>query len=375
IKKKFFRYQAHQESECEIFEKLFSTYSHTKHSLLLTSGTNALYLALISSGIKKGDEVLIPAYTFVGTAASVLMAGGIPVIVNIDSQLSMSAEEVKNKITNKTKAIILVHMDGLVANVKGIKEIADKENLILIEDVAQAIGATYQNEPLGSIGKWGCYSLNENKNISCGEGGILTTSDTKLFNLAFQLHDTPVQFSPTKKNELTPNYNYLGNSMRVSEIQGVIMQEQLKKLPKILNNLRERKKIYSEILFKTDSFSIPKSYDPEGECGSSIHLQFHKVEDAIEKSRILRENKHYFGLITSRPAHSCWSWSMLLNDKAFLDPNISPYFKNEKKYQYSKIDWMTSIDIVSRTVKMDIDFDLNIEDTEKKALEIKRLIS
>ena len=141
-KKRLFRYQPNAQSECDLFEAEFSKYLGTQRSLLLTSGTNALILALRAAAITTGDEVLIPAYTFVATAAAVLQIGAIPVVVNIDSNLSICCDDAMKKISSKTKAIIAVHMDGLAANMDDVISLSQKHNLVVIEDVAQAIGGS-----------------------------------------------------------------------------------------------------------------------------------------------------------------------------------------------------------------------------------------
>ena len=225
-KKKLYRHQSYV-SECDLFEKEFSAYVTVPHSLLLTSGTNALLLSLLAAGIQTGDEVLIPAYTFVATAAAVVQAGAIPIIVNIDKNLSLDITDAKNKISAKTKALILVHMDGLVANVIDAEKFCKDHSIVFIEDVAQAIGASYDGKKLGSFGAFGCFSLNENKNISCGEGGILITKERKAFEKAFCLHDGPVQFNPNKK-EFLPTVDKLreaGVDIKVGELEKDFLKE------------------------------------------------------------------------------------------------------------------------------------------------------
>lgn len=374
-KKKLFRYQGSGPSECELFESEFSAYLGTQHSLLLNSGTNALLLSLLSGGIQPGDEVLIPSYTFVATAAAVVMAGAIPIIVNIDSQLSMDMAEAESKITDKTKAIILVHMDGLAANVEQTIALSQKHKLIFIEDAAQAIGGSFREQKLGFYGDFGCFSLNESKNISCGEGGILTTSHKPFFDTAFILHDTPVQFSPTKKESLAGVKTFIGHSMRVSEIQGVIMRSQLSRLEEILSELRKRKKIIIDTVLGSSSVSIPTGYCPQGDCGASIHLQFETPDKALLLAKKLRDLGLLFAPVTSRPAHASWKWVSLFGDKGNIQSARNPFLTPEKKYSYSTADQLVSVDILSRTVKMDIDIHSSLDQTKEKAMQIAKVIA
>jgi dTDP-4-amino-4,6-dideoxygalactose transaminase len=370
VKKKLYRYQGAYESECDLFEKEFSAHFAIQHSLLLSSGTNALSLALLAAGLQAGDEVLIPTYTFVATAAAVIHAGGLPVLVNINKNLSLDIDEARRKVSDKTKALILVHMDGLVADVKSAAKFCEEHKIIFIEDAAQAIGGSFENKKLGSFGHFGCFSLNENKNISCGEGGILVTNDRESFEKAFCLHDGPAQFNPTKKDffkEITP---FMGLSTRVSEIQGAIMRVQLTRLEFILSELRARKKIM------TDQFKeICVSGYSEGECASSLHLQFSDVEKAMAQGKLLREQGHMFLPVSSRPAHASWKWSHLLGEKSHLQQGSNPYKNTDKIYNYATADYVQSVDILMRTLKMDIDIHLSIEDTKLKAQKILNILS
>lgn len=374
-KKRLYRYQAAYESECDLFEKEFSLYSQSKHALLLSSGTNALALSLLASGLQAGDEVLVPTYTFVATAAAVIHAGGIPVLVNIDCNLSMNFEEAQKKITAKTKAIILVHMDGLVANVEAASIFCKKNSLVFIEDAAQAIGASYQHKKIGSFGDLGCYSLNENKNISCGEGGILITNTRAYYEKVFCLHDGPAQFNPLKKDFFTETKAFMGLSMRVSEIQGAIMRVQLTRLEFILSELRKRKKIILEALSTNENFICAQGYSKEGECASSLHLQFTDKEKSVFWIKKINGVGFAFMPVTSRPAHASWKWTHLLGESAHLQPGLNPYMNSEKKYNYPLIDYLESVEILTNTFKMDIDIHLSLEETQKKAELLAQVLS
>ena len=151
-RKRLYRYQGTYKSECDSFEDEFSKHVGIAHSLLLSSGTNALSLALLSAGLQPGDEVIIPSYTFYATAAAVVHAGCIPVIANIDAQLSLDFVDAKSKISERTKAVILVHMDGLSANIPAAVEFCKEHKLLLIEDVAQALGGKFNGRHLGTFG-------------------------------------------------------------------------------------------------------------------------------------------------------------------------------------------------------------------------------
>lgn len=359
--KRLFRYQSDGPSECDLFEKEFSNFIGSPHSLLLSSGTNSLILALKAGGIQPGDEVLIPAYTFVATAVAVLQIGAIPIVVNIDSQLSLDFNEAGNLVSNKTKALILVHMDGLVANVKQAVDFCNKHKLLFVEDVAQAIGGRFENAFLGTFGKFGCYSLNENKNISCGEGGILVTNDSVLYQTAFCLHDTPVQYSPSRKiifKDLAP---LLGYSMRVSEIQGTIMRVQLKRLSSILVELKKRKDIFVNQLEGATNTRVIKGYDTLGECGSSLHLSFESEATLRTVFNKAQEKGILLFPATARPAHAVWQWSSLVT-------------KYAEGTSYSNAKYLSSVSTLTSILKLDLRIQDSPAEIEQKASELKKIL-
>jgi dTDP-4-amino-4,6-dideoxygalactose transaminase len=366
-KKRLYRYQSGYQSECELFENEFSAFANSSHALLLSSGTNAIVLSLLAAGIQPGDEVLIPSYTFVATAAAIVNAGAIPVLVNIDEQLSLDISEAHSKLSSKTKALILVHMDGLVANISEALVFCKQHKLIFIEDAAQAIGAGFQSKKIGSFGDFGCFSLNENKNISCGEGGILITNELNSYKTAFSLHDTPAQFSPSKKIFLSDVKPVIGFSMRVSEIQGCIMRVQLTRLDYILNQLKLRKQIFKSKLSKFEKlFRIVDGYSND-ECSTSIHLQFTDLEKTNFYAKKLRDSGLLFAPVTTRPAHAIWKWSQLLGERSHIQKEHNPYLNTEKKYDYSLSNYLKSVEILTRTVKMDLALDWSIEETKLMA--------
>lgn len=372
-KKRFYRYQSNYESECDLFEKEYCEYVQSPHALLLSSGTNALMLSLLSAGIQPGDEVLVPTYTFVATAAAVLQAGAIPVLVDIDKNLSLDLQSAKEKISAKTKAVILVHMDGLVANIPETQKFCKDNSLIFIEDVAQAIGATFENKKLGTFGDFGCFSLNENKNISCGEGGIVIMKDRLSYEKAFCLHDTPAQFNPTKKDFFKETTPVLGFSMRVSEIQGAIMRVQLKRLDFIMTELKQRKLALKESLLNIHDTEVVDGFSPD-ECSSSLHLQFSDPAKLSFAGKKLRDSGFLFAPVTTRPAHAGWKWSHLLGERSHIQFAANPYELTDKKYSYETSGYLQSVDILMRTMKMDIDITLSLEETLKAGQKIRDIL-
>lgn len=163
------------------FEKNYAKFVGVKHAIAVNTGTAALHAAIMAAGVKLGDEVILPSFTFVATAEAVVLAGGKPVFADIDPEtFTLSSEAVGKAITGKTKAIVPVDLYGLPADIKPVREIAAKHNIAIVEDCAQSHGATYEGKPAGALSDLACWSLYATKNIGTGEGGVVTTNNDEL---------------------------------------------------------------------------------------------------------------------------------------------------------------------------------------------------
>ncbi len=364
LSKKYFRYQGKDvETNCSLFEKEFAEKIDTDYAIFLTSGTNALVLSLIACGVGPGDEVIIPAYTFIATCSAVVQIGAIPVVVNIDNQLTICPQEIEKAITDKTKAIIPVHMDGLACDMDSITKIAKKFNLYIIEDAAQAVGGKYQGKRLGSMGDFGCYSFNMDKIISCGEGGALVTNKKEYYEQSFIAHDTPCALGDTMKDSFTTATPFFGYSMRMSEISGALIRVQLSRLDTILEELKKRKNIWHKAFSALD-FHIPEGHCIEGNCCTSFHIQFHDQKKCNQASSIFLANGVDALPLTIRPAHAIWQWGPMLSKKKFIGEFFNPFQHSSKKYNYSTALYLKTLDILTTTLKVTINYDLSIEETK-----------
>lgn len=357
--KKLFRYQLGNQSQCDQFETEFSLRIESKHAILLSSGTNALAIALKCLEIGPGDEVILPSYTFVATAAAVRMVGAKPVICNINRTLGIDPVDAAKLVTARTKAIIPVHMDGLASDMSGILQLAEKKNLLVIEDCAQALGGSFNGSPLGSLGAVGTFSLNSNKILSAGEGGILVTSNREIYERAFTTHDLASRYNPVKNKLFPPLLEELGMSSRVSEIQGTIMRVQLRRLDGILKNLRRRKQILAESLANVPSIDVSFGADATGDCACSLHIIFSDPMIAAAKSRLLMDNHILCAFPTLRPAHVAWKWINLVDpdSEAAVNAHLLP-----------------SKNLMMSTLKYDIDYDLSIDATKALADKLTTLL-
>ncbi|MEM0076360.1 MAG: DegT/DnrJ/EryC1/StrS family aminotransferase [Thermoproteota archaeon] len=232
------------------FEEEFAKYIGTKFAIATSNGTTALHTALASAGVKAGDEVIVPPFTFVATATSVLHQDAIPVFADIDKEtFTITPEDIKRKITQKTKAIIVVHLFGHPAEMDEIMEIAKEKNLIVIEDCAQAIGAEYKGKKVGSIGHISAFSFYATKNMMTGEGGMVLTNDEKIANKARLIRH--------HGQASTYHYEILGYNYRITEMQAAIGLVQLRKLETFNNIRRKHAKIYYDELKGIKGLELP----------------------------------------------------------------------------------------------------------------------
>lgn len=215
------------------FEESFAAYCGTQYALTTSSGTTALHLALLGYGIQPGDEVIVPDITFVATANAVAYTGAKPVFVDIDREtLCIDVEKVKQAITAKTKAIIAVHLYGHPADIPALKVIAHSKNIIIIEDAAEAHGATIQGQRTGALGDCGVFSFYGNKIVTCGEGGMLTTNDADLYHRAVHLRSQAM--SPTQRYWHTE----IGFNYRMTNLQAALGFAQMKRIDEFIQKKR-----------------------------------------------------------------------------------------------------------------------------------------
>ena len=261
-------------------EKRFAQYCNAKHAVVVNSGTAALHLALIAHNIKKGDEVIIPTITFVATPNSVVLQNAKPVFAEVNQETcNISMDDVRKKITDKTKAIIPVHLYGNPAEMKELMEIAEENDLTIIEDAAQAHGAEYHGKKIGSLGNTACFSFHPMKNMTTGEGGAIVSDDEDLMDKIKILRShgeaTPAwqRFNMSeiagisehaqkpkvfdKKEIKKRSYIEVGYNYRMSDILAALGLVQLKHLDENNNRRIELAKIYTDCLSKVESLKLP----------------------------------------------------------------------------------------------------------------------
>lgn len=244
------------------FEKNSSDLFGVSNALAVTSGTAAIKIALKSLGVNKGDEVITQAFNFIATVEAILDCGAKPIICNVNETLNMDPLDLENQISDKTKAIIPVHMLGVSAEMDKIIDISKKYKLPILEDNCEAIGAKYNDKYLGTIGDVGVLSFDQGKMIATGEGGMILTNDKAIDDYCRQYHDHGHENNPNFSRGRDTHKIY-GFNYRMTEMQGAVGKVQLNKLANMLNeNYKRAQKLNDILLNKFEFRSIPKNSVP-----------------------------------------------------------------------------------------------------------------
>jgi len=239
-------------------EAEFAKAHGAKYAVACSSCTAAIHTAFMAVGISPGDEVIVTAITDMGSILPILWQGGVPVFADLDPETyNLDPASVEANITPKTKAILAVHLAGNACDLNALKAIADKNNLHLIEDCAQSHGATYQGKALGTFGKIGCYSFNEFKHISCGDGGVIITDDEKLATRCRLATDKCYNRAAGASHQIRQAF-FLADNYRMTELQGAVALAQLRKLPSIVSRRREWVGQFHERIAKLPGLIFPK---------------------------------------------------------------------------------------------------------------------
>ncbi len=228
------------------FEERFAEFHDAKYGLAMANGTVALVAALRALNVGPGDEVILPAYTFMATAAAILDSGAIPVFAEIDpTTFNLNPAEAEKAITGQTKVIMPVHIGGNPADMNTFIEIADRHNIAILEDAAQAPGARYAGQGVGSLGSAGCFSFQSSKNLTAGEGGIVLTNDTDLYKRLFEIYNCGRSLDGAWYEHSTPGLNY-----RISAFQAAVLLTQMDHLDEWAQR-REENGVYLEGLLNS----------------------------------------------------------------------------------------------------------------------------
>ncbi|MCW5520618.1 DegT/DnrJ/EryC1/StrS family aminotransferase [Aureitalea sp. L0-47] len=353
------------------FEEAFAERMQVNHCQLVSSGTSALTVALASAGIGAGDEVIMPTFTFVASFESIMMLGAVPVLVDIDDTLTLDPAAVEAAITPRTRCIMPVHMCGSMADLKALKNICEKYNLLLLEDACQAIGGTFEGKPLGSYGDLGCFSFDFVKTITCGEGGAVISNFEHYITNADQYQDHGHDHDGNDRGAET--HPHLGYNFRISELNAAVGVAQLGKIDTILDIQKKHYTIMRNaisgvegVTFRrvpetgVENYSFLNFFLPDGETAQKAHKAL--LEAGVDGSFYwFTNNWHYI---------NGWEHLRELKSMGSLPAEIKEQMQDLNTTDFSQSDhWM------SRTISCLVKVGWSEEEVQKRAASMKEALS
>lgn len=353
------------------FEEAFAQYCGAKYALGVTSGSSALKVALTALDVGPGDEVIVPAFTFLATYEAVLEIGAIPVMADIDRTLNLDPAEIEKKRTPYTKCVIPVHMCGAPAWIDRIVAAAKKHNLLVLEDNAQGCGASFQGKKLGTFGDMGIFSFDYYKTLTTGEGGMVVTDSKALYDRSDWYHDHGHDHNP-KVSRAMEGRTILGFNYRMNELQGAVGLAQLRKLDDLIAEQKKNKAAVKEALGTLKGVGFRELADPAGD--SATFLGFHLPDP--EAAKRFQKALGAEGVDTVCFKDNLWhyvpNWEHFLakstaNSKKY--PFTDPSYKG--KADYSRESIPQAEDLLGRTLIMGIAVRMPAEkmDTIRKGIE------
>ena len=354
-RKKIFRFLLNdEESYASRFEAAYREMTGKPYALAVTGGTTALITALVGLGVSTGDEVIVPAYTYIATAAAVLSVGAIPVIAEVDDTLTLDPEDFRRKITPLTKCVIPVHMRGWPAQMDEIMAIAREHGILVLEDVAQANGGSYKGRRLGSIGDAGAFSFQHYKLITSGEGGMVVTGDEEVFHRAACKHDSAMSFWRPGQGRQT----FAGENARMCELRAALGYVQFSRLEGILAHIRGLKARILGQIKDAPGIQLHRVADPDGDCGTTLGFYLPNDVEAKRFSRALAAEGIANGTIYNKEIpdrHIYCHWDYVINkwsSDATGYPWAPQYYKGN--VEYSRDMCPRTLDYLGRVITINL---------------------
>lgn len=264
------------------FEKAYAEFHQAKHGILTNSGTTALKLACTAADIDVGDEVLVPAYTFIASASAVVEAGAVPIFIDIDpSTYNIDVKSCEHALTSKTRGIMPVHFAGRPADMDAVLDFAKKHNLIVIEDAAQAWGSEWKGHKVGALGDVGCFSFQSSKNINAGEGGIILTNDDLIAKMA-RAHNN---CGRSEDGQWYEHY-YFGGNTRITELQSAVLSAQFGRYPEQMQIRLENLNYLNEELAQIEGVDVMATDERITAQSAHLYIFRYKKEAFADKSKM-----------------------------------------------------------------------------------------
>ena len=373
-----FRYYGLGEAKyVDAYEEDSRRFYDARYALGLNSGTGALITAMTAMGVGPGCEVIVPSFMWVASVAAVVQVNAIPVICEVDDSFCMDPKDLEEKITSRTKLILPIHMAGAPCDMDGLMEIATQYGIKVLEDCAQCNGGSFGGRKVGTIGDMGIFSLQLNKNMTAGEGGLLITDDQRLYQRAFSAHD--MGLVRVDGRLATPEQWAIswGGGRRMTELCGSVAGVQLKKLPKIVDSMRASKGRIKADLEDVPGLCFRKLNDVQGDTGPFLILVFKSEQQAvIAAEKMKKHGLHNTFRLADYGMHIYYNIPSLV-DKVPLSPAGNPWnlIENiESQYTYGKGTCPKSDDLFARSILVPIPSRLSEEQEQQAAQAIRQAV-
>lgn len=353
------------------FENLLAQKLGAKCCHLCSSGTAALSIALAACGVGAGDEVILPPFTFVATMEAVFSAGAVPVFADMDETLCLNPEAAEAAVTERTKAVIPVHMCGSMAQIDKIRSLCERKGLILIEDACQSVGASFKGKSLGTFGQMGCFSFDPVKTVTCGEGGAVVTNDPVLYQKADAYADHGHDHIGSDRGK--EGHPILGLNYRISELNAAVGLAQLRKLDFILETQRKNKKILKDAMRQCPDVSFRELPDEAGD--SATFLSFFLPDESSARNAA--------GELAKAGVDGCFYWydnnwhyiRQWEHLKNLRSAAKLPLQLLEKCPDYRSLHLPKSDAVMCRTISMQIKLSWTQADREKRISNILKVLA
>lgn len=373
------------QGEVEAFEAEFSRFLGVDHCLAVNSGTGALHVALSALGVGPGQEVIIPAYMWVSVVAAVVNLGAIPVLADIDDTFGVDPASVAAKITPRTAGVIVVHMSGAPVNVEAVAMIAKERGIFLLEDCAQCAGGSIGGKKVGTFGDMAIFSFQMNKNMTSGEGGAVVTRHQHLLQRAVACHDTGYARDTNGRAMFERKDLCLwGRGYRLDEMRAAMLRVQLRKLPKIIEQMHGSKYRIRKRLEQLPEIKLRRIVDEVGDTGCFLLTTFPTAEMTRKVNHALRAE----GIVTfpqgvSNVVMTEWGLHIYYNIpslvmKTSIDKGIFPWGlaeNRESKAEYCKGTCPQADSLFERTVLIAIPSCLTKQDEEDVVAAFTKVLS
>jgi 8-amino-3,8-dideoxy-alpha-D-manno-octulosonate transaminase len=354
------------------FEKEFAARMQTRYALAVTSGTGALQCAMAALEVGPGDEVILPAWTWHSCYNAIILAGALPVFAEIDDSFDIDPDDIEARVTPRTKAILVAHLQGNPADMDRILPIARKHGIRVIEDCAQSVGASYKGQPVGSRGDVSIYSLQINKTITSGEGGAVTTNDPVLFERASRFHDLGSLRSLHEKTAGGHQLDFFpGTNFRMSEFTGGVLLAQLRKLDRVVGDVRSNARHVYDGIRGLPGIKLRRVPDPAGELGAGVFLDFQTKE---------MRDRYLAAMKAENVAAAPPGGSVLLPTQPHIEKKRTlhpawPSFQSERgrSIQYGAQCCPRTIDVLNRFAGVSIDPKFTRQDTDDIVAAIRKV--